>query len=319
MDSITAFDFKYDTITKLVGTFSDEQKCIAFLESIIWQGKAVSPFDPASEVYKCKDNRYKCKNTGKYFNVKTGTIFENTKLGLRDWFVAIWLYTTHKGGLSSMELHREIGITRKTAWFVLHRLRKCSGFENRSVLDDRIEMDETYVGGKNKNRHAGKKIRESRGRSGKGKTPVFGMLEREGKVVSRVVPSTAAKDLLPVIMKFSNSFGIVYTDEWGAYRHLDEIYEHRAVNHSRGEYVRGDVHTNNIENFWSNVKRSITGVYRVISPKHMHFYVDEFVFRRNTCNFTPDERFLHLLNNVKNCRLTYAQLIRYASLKQDKL
>ena len=300
-------DFKFRTITELIRTFSDEQKCITFLEEIIWEGNPVSPFDPTSKVYKCKNNKYRCKNTGKYFNVKHGTIFENSNVRLQDWFVAIWLYTSHKGGLSSMELHREIGVTQKTAWFMLQRLRFCSGSENQSVLDNEIEMDETFIGGKNKNRHANKKIKQSQGRSCKGKVPVFGMIERNGKVVARVVPSTSTKDLMPVIMRFSNSFCTVYTDEWGAYNWLGEIYDHYVVNHSKREYVRDEVHTNNIETFWSRVKNCIA-TYRVVSPGHLQFYVHEFVFRRNTCNFVPEERFLHLLNTVKGYRLTYKKL-----------
>ncbi|MGI6816710.1 transposase, partial [Bacteroides sp. KG122] len=114
-------DFKFKTLTELIKTFSDEQKCIDFLEQIIWNGNPVSPFDSTSKVYKCKNNRYRCKNTGKYFNIKTGTIFENTKVSLQNWFIAIWMYTSHKGGLSSMELQRELGITQKTAWFMLQR------------------------------------------------------------------------------------------------------------------------------------------------------------------------------------------------------
>jgi len=202
MNLISMIDFKFDTITELIRTFSDEQKCITFLEDMIWEDTPMSPFDSTSKVYKCKNNNYRCKNTGKYFNIKTGTIFENTKVKLQDWFVTIWLFTTHKGGLSSMELHREIGVTQKTAWFMLQRLRLCSSSENQSVLDDNIEMDETYIGGKNKNRHANKKIKQSQGRSCKGKTPVFGMIERNGKVVARVVRSTTRKELMPVIMGF---------------------------------------------------------------------------------------------------------------------
>jgi len=310
---LVMINFKFDTLIELIRTFSDEQKCITFLEDIIWEGKPVSPFDSTSKVYRCSSNKYRCKNTGKYFNVKTGTIFENTKIKLQDWFVAIWLYTTHKGGLSSMELHREIGVTQKTAWFMLQRLRKCSSCENQSLLDNKIEMDETYVGGKNKNRHANKKIKQSQGRSCKGKTPVFGMIERGGKVVAKVVNSTTEKDLMRVILRFSNSFGTAYTDEWGAYRCLKEIYNHKVVNHGTGEYVKGEAHTNNIENFWSQLKRGIIGVYRVVSSKHLQSYVDEFVFRRNTCTFVPRERFLHLLNNTKGYRLTYKQLIKNAS------
>lgn len=301
------------TLKDVIQTFSDEQKCIDFLESIIWNGNPVSPFDPNSKVYKCKNNRYRCKNTGKYFNIKTGTIFEGTKIKLQDWFIAIWMYMSHKGGLSSMELKRELGVTQKTAWFMLQRIRNCCMFDNKSQLNDEVEMDETYVGGKNKNRHANKRIKECQGRSCKGKTPVFGMIERDGKVVARVVPSTTAKDLMPHIVKHVELFSTVYTDEWGAYNGLKETYDHHIVRHNIKEYVNGNVHTNNIENFWGNLKRGIIGVHRVVSPQHLQFYVNEFVFRRNTCKFAVEDRFIYFVKNVRNYRLTYNELIKKCS------
>lgn len=310
MNIITMIDFKFKTTRELIRAFPDEQKCITFLEDILWHGIPVSPFDPTSKVYKCKNNKYRCKNTGKYFNVKTGTFFENTKIKLQDWFLAIWLYSTHKGGLSSMELYRELGVTQKTTWFMLQRIRKCSEFENKSKLDNIVEMDETYVGGKNKNRHASKKIKQSQGRSCKGKVPVFGMIERNGKVVAYVVFSTSSKDLMPFILKTMDSFTTVYTDEWGGYSKLkDFAFDHHFVKHGEGQYVNGDVHTNNIENFWSNLKRGIIGVYRVVSPQYLQLYVNEFVFRHNTRKFEPKERFIHLMNNIQGSHLTHKQLI----------
>ena len=144
--------FKFKSIRELMNVFPDEQTCIDFLEGVIWDGNPVSPFDETSKVYKCKDNRYKCRNTGKYFNVRSVGIFKNSNIKLQDWFIAIWLYSSHKGGVSSMQLERELGITQKTAWFILQRLRKCSQFENNHVLSNEIEVDETYIGGKNKNR-----------------------------------------------------------------------------------------------------------------------------------------------------------------------
>ncbi|MDE5918964.1 MAG: IS1595 family transposase [Duncaniella sp.] len=301
------------TLKDVIQTFSDEQKCIDYLESIIWNGNPVSPFDPNSKVYKCKNNRYRCKNTGKYFNIKTGTIFEGTKIKLQDWFIAIWMYMSHKGGLSSMELKRELGVIQKTAWFMLQRIRNCCMFDNKSLLNDEVEMDETYVGGKNKNRHAHKRIKECQGRSCKGKTPVFGMIERNGKAVARVVPTTTAKDLMPHIVKHVESFSTVYTDEWGAYNGLKETYDHHIVRHNIKEYVNGNVHTNNIENFWGNLKRGIIGVHRVVSPQHIQFYVNEFVFRRNTCKFAVEDRFTYFVKNVRNYRLTYNELIKKCS------
>lgn len=194
---------------------------------------------------------------------------------------------------------------------MLQKIRQVSGFENQSMLrKDDIELDETYIGGKNRNRHANKKIHQSQGRSCKGKVPVFGMIEREGKVIAKVVPSTTEKDLIPLITKYINSFATIYSDEWKAYSHLEDYcYYHHVVNHGEKQYVNGKDYTNNIENFWGNLKRGIIGVYRVVSPKHLQLYVDEFVFRRNTCKFEPRERFTHLMNNLRNTRITYKQLV----------
>ena len=179
-------DFKFNSVKSLIKTFPDEQACIDFLEKIIWNGEPVSPYDKTAKVYKCKNNRYKCGKTKKYFTVKSITIFRNSNISLQDWFIAMWLYTSHKCGLSSMQLHRDLELTQKTTWLLLNKLRKSSSFENGHILANEVEIDETYVGGKNKNRHSNKKFKNSQGRSLKDKTPVFGMIERGGKVIMAI-------------------------------------------------------------------------------------------------------------------------------------
>jgi transposase-like protein len=310
MGNMQGINLNFSSMVEVITTFSNEKKCIEFLEKIIWKGQPISPFDKTSEVYKCKeDNKYICKNTRKYFNIKTNTMFENTKIPLQKWFMAIWFYSTHKSGLSSLQLSRDIRVTQKTAWFILQRIRNCSAFENKSGLDNEVEIDETYVGGKNKNRHANKKIQHSQGRSCKYKTPVLGMIEREGKVNAYVVPTTTSDDLIPKILRTVEILSTVYTDEWGAYNNLNKCFDHQFVKHGRGEYVRGKVHTNTIENFWGNFKRSIVGVYRVVSQKHLQLYVNEFVLRRNIMKMDSNERFIHLLSNISSSRLRYKDLI----------
>ena len=303
--------FEAKSILEIYTRFSDEQKCIDFLEELVWKGHPVSPFDKTSKVYKCKNNRYRCANTRKYFTVKTGTIFENTKISLRHWFAAIWMFTSHKSGFSSMELQREFGITQKSAWFMIQRIREAAKCENYGHLGGEVECDETYVGGKMKNKHKSKRIENAQGRSTKSKMCVFGMLERYTKRVSAtVVPSASSENLMKHIGRTIEFDATVYTDEWLAYNQLDGIYEHLVVRHGERQYVDGDAHTNSIENFWGNFKRGIIGVYRVLSYKHLQRYVDEFVFRRNTCKYRTDERFLHLLQNVRGARLKYADLIK---------
>jgi ISXO2-like transposase domain len=166
------FNKEVNSILDLIKPFPTEQICIEHLEKLRWNDNVISPFDSTSKVYNCKGNKYKCKNTGKYFNVKTNTIFDNTKLPLQKWFLAIWIVTSHKKGISSLQLGRDLNITQKSAWFMLQRIRNCFGIDNDVQLDNEVEADETYVGGKNKNRHANKKVKASQGRSAKDKTPV---------------------------------------------------------------------------------------------------------------------------------------------------
>ena len=173
---------EFNTILDLIKTFPDEQSCIDHLESLRWtDSNVISPFVPSSKVYKCANNRYRCKDTGKYFNVKTATLFDNSKIELQKWFLAIWLVTSHKKGISSIQLSKDIGVTQKTAWFMLQRIRNCFGFDNDNNLSNEVEVDETYVGGKNKNKHNAKKVEGTQGRSVKDKATVFGMVERGGK------------------------------------------------------------------------------------------------------------------------------------------
>ena len=294
-------DFKFDSLIEFVDTFNTEQKCIDFLELILWNGNPISPYDKTAKVYKCTNSRYKCAKTKKYFTVKNSiNLFRNSNIKLRKWFVAIWLYITNKGGLASTYLQRELKLTQKTTWNMLRKIREFSGFENKHFLSGEVEVDETYVGGKNKNRHADKKVKHSQGRSHKDKVPVFGMISRGGKVVARVVDSVKRNELEPIILRTVELGDVIFSDEWFAYDELYKYYEHYRVNHGSRQYVDGNAHTNNIENFWSQLKRGIIGVYRVVSKKYLQFYVNEFVLRRNTMNMDKSQLFFHLISNVKS-------------------
>lgn len=287
-------------------TFPTEQSCIEYYEQIRWNGNVVSPFDETAKVYKCKNGKYRCANTGKYFDVKTGTIFAHTKLPLRYWFYAMFLFLSHKRGVSSCQLARDLGVTQKTAWNMLHKIREYMDCENDHQLSAEVEIDETFVGGKNKNRHKDKKVEKCQGRSFKDKVPVFGMYQRGGNIVAKVVPDTKAMTLTPLLEQYVSTGSRVFTDGW-EYGDIDRRYEQLSVDHGAGfygtSYVNNEgeyivVCTNGIECAWSHLKRTILGTYYKVSKKYLQRYVDEFTFRFNTRNIGDFQRFELLLRNV---------------------
>ena len=293
-------------ILSFTDTFPNEESCIKYFENLRWKNGVVSPFDKTSKVYKCKGNKYRCKNTGKYFDVKTGTVFANTKLPLRYWFYAMFLFLSHKRGVSSCQLSRDLGITQKTAWNMLNKIREYMSVLNNGRLSGEVEIDETFVGGKNKNRHKDKKVEKCQGRSFKDKVPVFGILQRGGGIIAKVVDNTRAKTLSPYITKYVKENSIVYTDGWD-YGSLNMNYIQRSVDHGIGYYgtsfITNDgefiqISTNNIENAWSHLKRTIFGTYYHVSKKHMQKYVDEFVFRFNTKYHSDNQRFDLYLQHI---------------------
>lgn len=305
------FNTNIQSVIDLVTTFSTQEKCIKYLEQIRWDNEPVSPFDETSKVYKCSGNRYRCKNTGKYFNAMTGTMFEGTKINLQRWFLAIWLITTHKKGISSMQLSRDLNVTQKTAWFLLQRIRACFEIENNNELEGVIECDETFYGGRNINRHKDKKVERCQGRAFKDKVPVLGMLQRGGKLTAIVVGNTQRKTIEPLLKTFIKKDSKVITDEWHAYSRLNSDYDHNIVNHAKKEYVNLDdstIHSNTIEGAWKIFKNSAKGMYNHVSKKHLQFYVDEFVYRYNTRDLTESDKFNWLLLNSQ-VRTTYHKLI----------
>jgi transposase-like protein len=299
---------EFTSILDLLKSFPDEQTCINHLEELRWNGNVISPFDSTSKVYKCKGNKYRCKNTGKYFNVRTATLFDNTKIELKKWFLAIYIITSHKKGISSLQLSRDIDVTQKTAWFMLQRIRNCFGINDNELLNNEVEIDETYIGGKDSNRHD--KNKKSTGSGMKDKTPVFGMLERDKGVKAEVVEHNPnGKTLKPIIREKISKSATIITDGFGAYKNLNKEYNHIIVNHLQGEYVRDIYHTNTIEGFWSLLKRGIFGIYHFTSDKHLQKYVDEFTFRYNSIDLTTAKRFDLMLANSEH-RLTYKNLIK---------
>ncbi|TPD71125.1 IS1595 family transposase [Flavobacterium microcysteis] len=294
------FNTNFKSMLELIQAFPTEESCIKYLEQILWDGEPVSPFDPESKIYRCKEGRYKCKNTGKYFTVRTGTMYDGTKIGLQKWFLAIWLVTCHKKGISSLQLGRDLNISQKGAWFLLQRIRVCLSVENDSELEGVVEIDETFVGGKNKNRHKDKKVPMSQGRSYKDKVPVLGMLERGGNLTCVVVCDTKRETIQPLVRKFVKPDSKVVTDEWHAYNGLNDIFEHHIVNHGKKEYVNlqdNSIHSNSIEGFWGIFKRGMIGIYNHTSKKHLPLYVNEFVFRYNMRKHPESDKFNWMVAN----------------------
>ncbi|SUB96138.1 Transposase and inactivated derivatives [Prevotella intermedia] len=207
------FTLKFNSLFDLQAAFPTEKSCIRFLEQIRWNGNVISPFSPASKVYKRNDGSYRCKNSGKNFNARIGTIFESSKLPLKKWFMAIYMLTSNKKGVSSMQLAKDIHITQKTAWFLTQRIRETFTKRISDKLTGEVEFDETFVGGKNKNRHWNKKAKKCQGRSFVDKVPVLGMLERGGRVICKVVRNISYKQLTAPILRNVERNVMLYMDE----------------------------------------------------------------------------------------------------------
>ena len=302
---------EFKSIFDLLKAFPTEHSCINHLENLSWAGTPVSPFDAASKVYKCAGNKYKCKSTGKYFNVRTNTIFDNTKIPLQKWFLALYVFSSHKKGISSHQLARDISVTQKSAWFLLHRLRYAFDHPNfKATLGNVVEIDEAGIGGQSYYKHSDKKTKNEEGATISGKTTVIGMKERGGNIKAIVVENRTKETIIPLVYENVKLDSIVMTDEFIAYQNLGKHFEHYTVNHSAKEFVNGMAHTNGIENFWSHLKRGIDGIYHSISKEHLQSYVDEFVLRFNTRKFSTQGRFDFVLSAITNTRLTYQDLIK---------
>lgn len=304
------------TFTNLVEVmmhFDNQETCKEHLERLRWKGEhPTCPACGSENTYiLSKRFNYKCANkecAQKIFSVTKGTIFENSPIPLQKWFAAIWLITSHKKGISSLQLHRDLGVTQKSAWFMLQRVRYAMRTKDfRMPMSNGTEVDETLVGGKNKNRHANKKVKNAQGRSLKDKTPVFGLLERNGRIVAMKVKDTKKATLQEIIGQHVQLGSKLYSDEWRAYRGLDGAYRHMIVNHSADQYVIGEAHTNTIEGFWSLLKRGIVGIYHNVSAKHLDAYIDEFEYRYNNREMGESARFNDMLS-LSESRLTYNQL-----------
>jgi len=300
------------TLIEAIQYFSDAENCRQFMIAVRWNDGIVRcPICQSEKVtYLAKAKVYRCygKHPKQKFSLKVGTVFEDSPIGLEKWLPAAWLLSNSKNGVSSYELSRSLGVTQKSAWFMLHRIRTAmkedhKGMTTGSHWGNPIEVDETFIGGKPQNKHLGKRQR-------KDKAIVMGMLNRETRQIrAKVIPNVKRETLQAEILANVGFNAHVFTDGHVGYDKLSEYknFTHRTVNHIN-EYVNGRVHTQGIENFWSLLKRGLNGTYVAVEPFHMDAYVDEQAFRYNNRKQTDAKRFEKVLSQVAGRRLTYNDL-----------
>lgn len=279
------------TVRQFFQQFPDDESCLAHLFEIRFgQGHQCPKCERAAKWYALKGERaFSCQWCGHHIHPTVGTPFEASRTSLQTWFYAIYLFTTTRHGVSAKELQRQIGVTYKCAWRMGHEIRKhMADVDGETPLSGQVEIDETYIGGKKKGK---------RGRGAAGKTVLFGMMQRGGDVVTKVVPNVKRVSLAPHIKANVEKGSEVHTDELLSYRNLSgEGYDHKTVNHGTGEYARGDVHVNSMEGYWSNLKKSITSTHIHVSGKHLQKYAKEFEYRFNSRK-NPDAMLPELLSS----------------------
>jgi len=297
--------------------FSNPDNCISYLAAKRWPNGVICPicgsekvsaFNPTRKTWKCSKHHSK-----REFSVKVGSLAEDSAIGLDKWLTALWMLTNCKNGISSCELARDLSVTQKTAWFMLHRIRLALQDDVfGSKMSGEVEVDETFIVGKARNMHLNERQRRITGTGGKDKTVVFGMLERDGRIRAKVMPNRQRESLQAEIKEHVKVGTALYSDEWVAYKGLETDYQHQVVDHAM-KYVDGRVHTNGLENFWSLLKRGLSGTYVSVEPFHLFRYLDEQMFRYNNRAtkdnpLTDSDRFSYVVSKLFGKRLTFAEL-----------
>jgi len=293
--------------------FSNPDNCIDYLAIRRWpNGKVICPtcgsdkvkFNPNRRLWQCSTHHPK-----RQFSVKVGTVMEDSAIPLDKWMTATWMVTNCKNGVSSYEIARDVRVTQKSAWFMLHRIRLAMQDDFfGSKLGGEVEVDETFIGGKSRNMHLSKRKQRITGTGGADKTIVFGMLERGGRIRAKVMPNRKRESVQPEIKQHVVAGTALYSDEWVAYKGLETDYAHQVIDHAV-QYVDGRVHTNSMENFWSLLKRGISGTYVSVEPFHLFRYLDEQMFRFNNRKDIDDAgRFDLVVSQLVGKRLTFAEL-----------
>jgi transposase-like protein len=300
------------TLQQAILHFSNQQNCLDYLVARRpeWKNGVTCPRCGSSRVGFLKNQlRWQCseRHPRRQFSVKVGTIFEDSPLGLDKWLPAMWLILNCKNGVSSCEIAKALGVTQKTAWFMLHRIRLAQQGKHGGKLGGEVEVDETFIGGKSRNMHKSKRARVITGTGGKDKTVVMGMMERGGNVRAFVVDNRRKHELQKQIREHVEAGAAIFTDELLSYDGLESDYQHAVINHAV-EYVNDNVHTNGMENFWSLLKRGLHGTYISVEPFHLFRYIDEQAFRFNYRKMTDAERFDIGVREIVGKRITYAEL-----------
>lgn len=302
------------TLLEAVRYFGDEIVCRDFLAGLRWpMGVRCIRCDSERVGFLATRSLWRCKDCRKEFSVKKGTIFEDSPIPLSKWLPAIWLYSAGKKGRSSHQLAKDLGVTQKTAWFISHRIRLAMDTDSFDApLSGEVEVDETIMGGRDQNKH--RHLRRGNWGPQVGKVAVIGLLERHGEVRARMVPTRHKPVLQAEVRRQVAAGSTVYTDQLRSYQGLEQDYIHEVINHSE-EYVRGHVHTNGIENFWSLFKRVIYGTHHSVEPFHLDRYLGENVQRFNTRELRDDVRFTQTAGRVLGRRITYKELTGKVGLK----
>ena len=308
-----------DSLRDAIVYFDEFEHCREFMVELRWpDGKVACPRCGSDKIFWiAKERVWKCygKHDHAKFSLKTGTIFEDSPIALQKWLPAAWLIINCKNGISSYEVGRALGVTQKSAWFMMHRIRLAMQSGTFEKLSGEVEADETFIGGKARNMHVSKRQRRITGTGGKDKTAVMGIMERGGKVRTVVIPNRRKSALQAEVKKHVEAGAALYTDALLSYEGLATDYAHRVVDHAV-QYVDGRVHTNGLENFWSLLKRSISGTYVSVEPFHLFRYLDEQGFRYNERKSTDAERFITAMKQIVGKRLTFDELTGKANKLQ---
>lgn len=303
------------TLQQAIVYFADPKNCINYVAERRWPHGVKCPTCGSDKVNFLENQwRWQCSShhPKRQFSVKVGTVFEDSAVGLDQWLVALWLIVNCKNGISSYEIGRALGVTQKTAWFMDHRIRLALHSGSFEKMSGEVEVDETFIGGKARNMHMAQRKRRITGAGGKDKTAVLGFLERGGKIRTMVIPNRRKHALQNEVKKQIEAGAALYTDALQSYSGLDALYAHQVIDHA-AKYVDGKVHTNGLENFWSLLKRSISGTYVSVEPFHLFRYLDEQAWRYNNRKLKDGERFNVALTGVLGKRITYSELTGKAS------